>query len=202
MRQISGLTQVEFAAHRGLSAKVIKEIERGTGNPTVKTLNQIGTFFGLEVAFVRTHKTPAEEPSSSHANLTELQQLLRELDRIKSAKSKTEKPVINDLQGFVTNRGYSASERNVVIHVREVRCWTWGWTWGRGWWRHLWARGWGGAVVGLRSHRRRSRASSMLSPPMPARPPSICMFSAMMSVAYFSTPSLSVYLRVCRRPST
>jgi DNA-binding XRE family transcriptional regulator len=44
MRQISGLTQVEFAAHRGLSAKVIKEIERGTGNPTVKTLNQIGTF--------------------------------------------------------------------------------------------------------------------------------------------------------------
>jgi transcriptional regulator with XRE-family HTH domain len=85
MRQISGLTQVEFAAHRGLSAKVIKEIERGTGNPTVKTLNQIGTFFGLEVAFVRTHKTPAEEPSSSHANLTELQQLLRELDRIKSA---------------------------------------------------------------------------------------------------------------------
>jgi hypothetical protein len=30
---------------------------------------------------------------------------------------------------------------------------------------------------------------------------SICISLAMMSVAYFSTPSLSVYLRVFRRPS-
>ena len=38
--------------------------------------------------------------------------------------------------------------------------------------------------------------------PMPSRLPSICISLAMMSVAYFSTPSLSVYLRVFRRPST
>jgi hypothetical protein len=37
---------------------------------------------------------------------------------------------------------------------------------------------------------------------MPWRLPSICMLSARMSVAYFSTPFLSVYLRVRRLPST
>jgi DNA-binding XRE family transcriptional regulator len=56
MRAISRLTQAEFAAHRGVSTKVIKEIEGGTGNPTVNTLNRIGAFFGLEVAFVRTEQ--------------------------------------------------------------------------------------------------------------------------------------------------
>lgn len=54
MRKISRLTQAEFAAHRGVSIKAIKEIENGRGNPTVETLNKIGKFFGLEVAFVRT----------------------------------------------------------------------------------------------------------------------------------------------------
>ncbi|HEY5800683.1 MAG TPA: helix-turn-helix domain-containing protein [Burkholderiaceae bacterium] len=53
MRKLSQLTQAEFAAHRGLGTRVIKEIEQGSANPTVRTLNQIGEFFGLEVAFVR-----------------------------------------------------------------------------------------------------------------------------------------------------
>jgi transcriptional regulator with XRE-family HTH domain len=53
MRKISGLTQKEFALHRGVSLKVIKDIERGEGNPTVSTLNRIGAIFGLEVSYVR-----------------------------------------------------------------------------------------------------------------------------------------------------
>jgi DNA-binding XRE family transcriptional regulator len=53
MRAITRMTQPEFAAHRGVSVKVIKEIERGAGNPTINTLNQIADIFGLEVAFVR-----------------------------------------------------------------------------------------------------------------------------------------------------
>ena len=52
MRAISGMTQEEFARHREVSARVIKALELGQGNPTVATLNQIGSFFGLEVAFV------------------------------------------------------------------------------------------------------------------------------------------------------
>lgn len=52
MRAISGMTQEEFARHRGVSTRVIKAIELGQGNPTMATLNRIGQFFGLEVAFV------------------------------------------------------------------------------------------------------------------------------------------------------
>jgi DNA-binding transcriptional regulator YiaG len=57
MRSISGMTQPEFAKHRGVSVRVIKELEAGTGNPTVNSLNQIAGIFALEVAFRR---KPAE----------------------------------------------------------------------------------------------------------------------------------------------
>lgn len=79
MRKISGLTQTEFAGHRGVSAKVIKEIERGTGNPTVNTLNQIGKFFGLEVTFVRTANIRSESDTQ--------QQIITE--RLKTFKTDT-----------------------------------------------------------------------------------------------------------------
>lgn len=59
MRAVSGMTQEEFARHRGVSARVIKAIELGQGNPTVATLNRIGQFFGLEVAFVPVKRKPA-----------------------------------------------------------------------------------------------------------------------------------------------
>jgi transcriptional regulator with XRE-family HTH domain len=52
MRKISGLTQVQFAKHRGMSLLTLKRIESGKGNPTVETLDSIGTLFGLRVAFV------------------------------------------------------------------------------------------------------------------------------------------------------
>lgn len=61
MRAIAGMTQEEFAQHRGVSARVIKAIELGQGNPTMATLNQIGQFFGLEVGFVPLRRTPAAE---------------------------------------------------------------------------------------------------------------------------------------------
>lgn len=56
MRAIAGMTQEEFARHREVSARVIKAIELGQANPTVATLNRIGQFFGLEVAFVPMRK--------------------------------------------------------------------------------------------------------------------------------------------------
>lgn len=52
MREISGLTQEQFAKHRGLSLLTLKRVESGSGNPTVETLNRIGNIFGLKVAFV------------------------------------------------------------------------------------------------------------------------------------------------------
>lgn len=63
MRAIAGMTQEEFARHRGVSARVIKAVELGQGNPTVATLNRIGEFFGLEVAFVPVRRTsPDAQP--------------------------------------------------------------------------------------------------------------------------------------------
>ena len=56
MRRLSRLTQPEFAKHRGLSVATLKELESGRGNPTVATLNQIASIFGLEVGFVRKQK--------------------------------------------------------------------------------------------------------------------------------------------------
>jgi transcriptional regulator with XRE-family HTH domain len=44
-----------------VSARVVMEIERGIGNPSVRTLNQIGEIFGLEVGFVRRQR-PEPEP--------------------------------------------------------------------------------------------------------------------------------------------
>jgi DNA-binding XRE family transcriptional regulator len=58
MRAISGMTQPEFAKHRGVSLRVIREIEQGVGNPTVSSINKIAEIFSLEVAFRR--KSPRE----------------------------------------------------------------------------------------------------------------------------------------------
>src|SRR6185295_5584559 len=46
-----------------------------------------------------------------------------------------------------------------------------------------------------------SPLKSASAPPLPSRLPRSCMRSPTISVEYFSTPSLSVYLRVCSRPS-
>lgn len=61
MRRISLLTQAEFAKHRGVSLRVLKEIEAGTANPTIETLNRIGAIFGLNVGFVAIPKLVPDE---------------------------------------------------------------------------------------------------------------------------------------------
>lgn len=68
MRAISGMTQEDFARHRGVSARVIKAIELGQGNPTVATLNRIGQFFGLEVAFVPVMREAQDDVVSQPAD--------------------------------------------------------------------------------------------------------------------------------------
>ena len=58
MRAISGLTQPQFARHRGISVQALRQIETGHGNPTGKTLDAIASVFGMQVGFV-----PARGPS-------------------------------------------------------------------------------------------------------------------------------------------
>ena len=64
MRKMTGLTQAEFAAHRGVSRRVIQDIERGTGNPTVESLNSIAKLFGLQVGFVSIRRNEAASTTS------------------------------------------------------------------------------------------------------------------------------------------
>ena len=68
MREISGLTQEQFAKHRSLSLLTLKRVESGSGNPTVETLNSIGSIFGLKVAFV--HANPEATALWAEAQLS------------------------------------------------------------------------------------------------------------------------------------
>ncbi len=53
IRDSLGLTQAEFAGYFGLTRKQVLELEKGTSNPTLETLNKIGKPFGFVVGFVR-----------------------------------------------------------------------------------------------------------------------------------------------------
>ncbi len=49
-RALLGLTQQDLADYTGLSLRIIKTIEVGTGNPSVATLSKIAATLGLELA--------------------------------------------------------------------------------------------------------------------------------------------------------
>jgi len=53
MRKITGMSQKAYAERIvGITLRILAEIERDEGNPTVKTLNKIGRPFGYAVGFV------------------------------------------------------------------------------------------------------------------------------------------------------
>jgi transcriptional regulator with XRE-family HTH domain len=53
MRKSIGLTQAEYAKLIGIAPRIVIDLERGVGNPTLASLLKIGKPFGLELAFVR-----------------------------------------------------------------------------------------------------------------------------------------------------
>lgn len=89
MRVIAGMTQDEFARHRGVSARVIKAIELGQGNPTVATMNRIAQFFGLEVAFVPIKRDVQLEGEIQAFDFAEpIQKLIEEQEKLAVSISK------------------------------------------------------------------------------------------------------------------
>lgn len=52
IRLIQGLSQEEFARRSGVNRKVVKDLERGQGNPRWESLQRIGRAAGLRVAFL------------------------------------------------------------------------------------------------------------------------------------------------------
>lgn len=52
IRKGFGMTQEEFAKALALTRRQLAEIEAGTANPTLETLERIGRLFGFVVGFV------------------------------------------------------------------------------------------------------------------------------------------------------
>ena len=52
IRKGFGMTQDEFARTLSLTRRQVAEIEAGTANPTLETLEKIGRLFGFRVGFV------------------------------------------------------------------------------------------------------------------------------------------------------
>ncbi len=51
MRAIVGMTQPEYAKFVGIAPRIIIDLERGVGNPTLETLRKIGKPFRLNIVF-------------------------------------------------------------------------------------------------------------------------------------------------------
>ena len=53
MRKITGMSQKNYAERIvGVSTRILAEIERNEGNPTLETLNKIGRPFGYTIGFL------------------------------------------------------------------------------------------------------------------------------------------------------
>ena len=52
IRRGFGMTQEEFAKTLSLTRRQVAEIEAGTANPTLETLERIGRLFGFGIGFV------------------------------------------------------------------------------------------------------------------------------------------------------
>ncbi len=48
-RKALGITQTELAEMAGVGIATVKDIERGKGNPSLKTLEQLCTVLGFEI---------------------------------------------------------------------------------------------------------------------------------------------------------
>ena len=58
IRKGFGMTQEEFAKTLSLTRRQVAEIESGTANPTLETLEKIGRLFGFGVGFIPKQSGP------------------------------------------------------------------------------------------------------------------------------------------------
>ncbi|WP_112818075.1 helix-turn-helix transcriptional regulator [Rhizobium rhizoryzae] len=58
IRKGFGMTQEEFAKALSLTRRQVAEIEAGTANPTLETLEKIGRLFGFGVGFIPKQSSP------------------------------------------------------------------------------------------------------------------------------------------------
>jgi DNA-binding XRE family transcriptional regulator len=58
IRKGFGMTQEDFARTLSITRRQVAEIEAGTANPTLETLDKIGRLFGFGVGFVPRNSKP------------------------------------------------------------------------------------------------------------------------------------------------
>jgi DNA-binding XRE family transcriptional regulator len=63
MRKIAGKTQTDYAHLVGVSPRVLMNLERGAGNPTLKTLHKLFAPFGLELTVRRRRESAHPRPA-------------------------------------------------------------------------------------------------------------------------------------------
>lgn len=113
MRAIAGMTQEEFARHREVSARVIKAIELGQGNPAVAMLNRIGQFFSLEVGFVPIRRTPAADGFPQPAAVSTESHLPPSLAAIQAAQNDIMRNLHEAIDAMNTQLGNVESLREI-----------------------------------------------------------------------------------------
>lgn len=64
MRKIAGRSQADYARLVGISPRILIELERGIGNPTMRTLAKILAPFDLEIGVRRRAKPKPTTPST------------------------------------------------------------------------------------------------------------------------------------------
>jgi len=127
MRAIAGMTQEEFAQHRGVSARVIKALELGQGNPTVATLNRIGEFFGLEVAFVPIQRGPAvadEQLATAASGLlmpAEFQKAMQEVQEKIDANARMFSEALAKLDQLADNANQASTKLKKTVASSEKK---------------------------------------------------------------------------------
>lgn len=57
MRKVARMTQVEYARFVGIAPRIVIDLERGVGNPTLKSLEKLAQPFGLTVNFSHKDRT-------------------------------------------------------------------------------------------------------------------------------------------------
>lgn len=50
-RRVLGISQIDLAEMAGISLATVKDIERGAGNPSMKTITKILEVLGMEMEF-------------------------------------------------------------------------------------------------------------------------------------------------------
>ena len=120
LRRIKNMSLRELAAKTGLSKTTLSDLEKGTKNPSLETLEKVAAAFELSPAeFLKETESPDELISSAKASSSEILagvsksgDLLKVLYRAKDAPKETMDQMAVFLDTLLTSQGYKSPDDN------------------------------------------------------------------------------------------